>query len=69
MSLKETNHTLHWKTIPKKCKNCSRSIYTIEDNEVIYQCNLFGKFIKDCEIKAGERLLPKPEEILKLENN
>ena len=67
MSLKETLSTQYWNTIPKKCKNCSKSIYTIENGEVYYQCSMFGKFKKDCELKPETRNLLKPEDILKLE--
>ena len=64
MSLKETHSTQHWNTIPKKCKNCRRAIYTVEDGEVYYQCSIFGKFKKECDVVADERELPKPQEIL-----
>jgi hypothetical protein len=67
MSLKETLSTQHWNTIPKKCKNCSKAIFTLEDGEVYYQCSMFGKFKKDCSLEPENRNLPKPEEILKLE--
>jgi hypothetical protein len=65
MSLQQTLHTKNWKLIPRKCKNCSKSIYTIEDGQIYYQCSLFGKFKKECDIKTQQRNLLKPEEILK----
>lgn len=68
MSLKNTHSTQHWNTIPKKCKNCSKAIYTVENGEAYYQCSVFGKFKKDCELNLPQRDLPKPDKILKLEN-
>lgn len=68
MSLKETLSTQHWNTIPKKCKNCIKAIYTIENNEVYYQCSVYGSFKRDCSADMANRNLPKPEEILKMEN-
>lgn len=65
MSLKETKSTTNWKNIPRKCKNCDRAIYTIEDGKVYYQCNLYGSFNKNCEIKINIRSLLKPSEINK----
>lgn len=65
MSLKQTLSTEHWKTIPKKCKNCSKAIYTIENHEVFYQCSIFGSFKKDCKLKSPNRELPKSEDLLK----
>ena len=65
MSLQHTLHTKNWKTIPRKCKNCSKAIFTKEDGEIYYQCSLFGKFKKECEIQTQQRILLKPEEILK----
>jgi hypothetical protein len=44
MSLKATKHTNHWNTIPTKCKNCKKAVYTIEDDKVYYQCSMFGLF-------------------------
>ena len=66
MSLKYTKSTEHWKTIPKKCKNCSKSIYTLEDGQVLYQCSMFGVFKKDCDLKIIEKKesLLKPDEII-----
>lgn len=64
MSLKETDSTQHWNTIPKKCKNCNKAIYTIEDGEVFYQCSIFGKFKKECQLETEEKQLLKPNEIL-----
>lgn len=69
MSLKQTLSTQHWNTISKKCKNCSKAIYTLEDGEVYYQCSVYGKFKKECSLELANRNLPKPEEILKLESN
>lgn len=63
MSLKETLHTEYWNTIPKKCKQCIKSIYTIENEQIYYQCSLFGKFKKECQIETAYRTLPKPEDI------
>ena len=68
MSLKKTFSTEHWNTIPKKCKNCSKAIYTIEGKKFYYQCSLFGKFDKNCDKNLPQRLLLKPEQILKMEN-
>jgi hypothetical protein len=65
MSLKDTASTLSWQTIPKRCKGCKKAIYTVEEDGIRYQCSLFGKFKRDCEIKAPSRDLPKPQEILK----
>lgn len=65
MSLKNTLSTQHWNSIAKKCKNCSKAIYTVEDNEVYYQCSIFGKFKKDCELNVVEKVLLKPQEIIK----
>ena len=65
MSLTKTNSTGHWNTIPKKCKECRKAIYTVENGEVYYQCSVFGKFKKDCTIKTDTRKLPKPSEIIK----
>jgi len=65
MSLKNTKHTGSWKHIPKKCKNCKKAIYTVEEGEVLYQCSLYGSFNKDCEHKIEIRKLPKPSEVLK----
>lgn len=67
MSLKQTLSTQYWNTIPKKCKSCSKAIYTVEDGEVYYQCSIFGKFKKDCTLELSNRNLPKPDDI-KLEN-
>ena len=67
MSLKQTHSTQHWGTISKKCKQCSKAIYTIENDEVYYQCSIFGKFKKDCELEVANKPLPRPEEILKKE--
>ena len=66
MSLRETKSTGHWKTIPKKCKGCSKAIYTKEGHQVLYQCSIFGSFKKDCELEVVERKipLPKPDEII-----
>ncbi len=64
MSLKEADSTQYWKTIPKKCKNCSKAIYTIEDGVVLYQCSLFGQFQKNCKIETTNRKLPSSKEIL-----
>lgn len=64
MSLKETKSTKSHKTIPRKCKSCSCAIYTKEDSEIYYQCNMFGKFKKDCTLITANKVLPKPEEIL-----
>lgn len=64
MSLKETLSTQYWNTIPKKCKGCSKAIYTTEDGEVYYQCSIFGKFKKECELAVPMKNLPKPEDIL-----
>lgn len=61
MSLAKTAATQYWNTIPKKCKECVKAIYTIEDGQAYYQCSLFGKFKKDCTIEAAKRLLPKLE--------
>lgn len=69
MSLAKTLSTQYWNSIPKKCKNCSKSIYTIEDKQVYYQCSMYGKFKKDCELQLITRELPKPQEIIKLEND
>lgn len=71
MSLKNTLSTQHWNTIPKKCKNCSRAIYTIEGDEIHYQCSIYGSFKRDCILNADKRKLPKSEEILSgnLQNN
>jgi len=63
MSLKEASNTQYWNTIPKKCKNCIKAIYTKEENKTYYQCSMYGKFKKDCNLKVQERKLPKPEEI------
>ncbi len=63
MSLKETLSTQYWNNILKKCKNCSKAIYTIENNEVYYHCSMYGKFKKDCNLNLPNRTLPKPEEI------
>ena len=68
MSLKHTLSTQHWNTISKKCKNCSKAIYTLEENEVYYQCSVYGRFKKECDLETENRSLPKPEEILKLES-
>lgn len=68
MSLKQTLSTQHWSAISKKCKNCSKAIYTVEDKQVYYQCSVYGKFKKECSLELPNRNLPKPEEILKLEN-
>lgn len=65
MSLQHAQHTQSWKTIPRKCKNCSRAIYTIEEGQIYYQCSLFGKFKKECSTQTQQRILLKPEEILK----
>lgn len=62
MSLKYTDSTKYWNTIPKKCKNCSKAIYTVE-GEIYYQCSLYGKFKKDCDVEAKKRVLLKPQEI------
>ncbi len=64
MSLKHTLSTQHWNPIPKKCKSCSKAIYTVEDGEVYYQCSIFGKFKKDCELEVPQQDLLKPEDIL-----
>ena len=64
MSLKETHHTEYYNTILKKCKNCFKSIYTIEDGKILYSCSIFGKFKKECALETPQRSLPKPEEIL-----
>lgn len=66
MSLKETASTKYWNTIPKKCKNCIKAIYTVEDTSVYYQCSLFGTFKRDCDVEAADRSLPKPEDILEV---
>jgi len=63
MSLKDTLHTESWKNIPKKCKQCNKAIYTIEENMVYYQCSIYGKFKKECNIETVHRDLPKPEEV------
>lgn len=63
MSLKNTHSTQHWNTIPKKCKNCSKAIYTREGNEIYYQCSIFGQFKRDCSLNTTERKLLKPDEI------
>jgi hypothetical protein len=68
MSLKETLSTQHWNTIPKKCKNCSKAIYTDENGEIHYQCSMYGKFKKECSLELPNRDLPKPDDILKMEN-
>ena len=65
MSLKKTLSTQYWNNIPKKCKNCFKAIYTIENNEIYYQCSIYGSFKKECELKTIERKLPKIEEIKK----
>jgi acetyl-CoA carboxylase beta subunit len=64
MSLKYTHNTQHWNSIPKKCKNCSKAIYTKEKKEIYYQCSLFGKFKRECDVETESRILDKPEEIL-----
>ena len=65
MSLKETKSTQHWPTIPKKCKSCSKAVYTIENNkEIYYQCSLYGIFKKDCKLEFADRKLPKPSELM-----
>lgn len=66
MSLKKTDSTDYWNSIPKKCKNCSKAIYTIEGDEVYYQCSIYGKFKKDCDKDLPQRPLLKPEELLKI---
>jgi len=65
MSLKYTKHTKNWRNIPKKCKNCKKSFYTLEDGEILYSCSIYGSFKKDCEHKIIIRKLLKPSEILK----
>lgn len=69
MSLKNTLSTQYWNAIPKKCKNCAKAIYTLEDDEVFYQCSIFGKFKKECELVVPNQPLLKPEDILKSEND
>lgn len=64
MALKETDHTQHWNSIPKKCKNCVKAIYTVEKKEVYYQCSIFGNFKRECNLQTQERELPKPEKIM-----
>jgi hypothetical protein len=64
MSLRKTLNTSYWNSIPKKCKNCIKAIYTLENGEILYQCSIFGTFKRDCELKVNDRKLPKPEEIL-----
>lgn len=64
MSLKQTLSTKHWNTIPRKCKNCVKAIYTIEDNEVYYQCSIFGSFKRECHTDLLNRCVPKPKDIL-----
>lgn len=64
MSLKETMSTKHWNSISKKCKNCFKAIYTVENNEVYYQCSIYGKFKKDCDLQIVEKELLKPDDIL-----
>lgn len=64
MSIENTKHTKNWKTIPKKCKNCSKAVYVKEDdNKIFYQCSLFGSFKRNCNLEIIEKYLPKPEEI------
>jgi len=54
MSLKKTFHSKSWNSIPKKCKRCIKSIYTVEDDDlVLYQCSLHGKFKRVCEKFTG----------------
>lgn len=64
MSLKDTHSTEYYRTIAKKCRQCAKSIYTIEEGKVLYSCSIFGKFKKECTIETPPRNLPKPEEIL-----
>ena len=64
MSLKETLSTQYWNTIPKKCKNCSKAIYTVENGIVLYQCSLLGQFQKNCKLETTNRKLPNSKEIL-----
>lgn len=64
MSLQHTKSTQHWASIPKKCKNCNRAIFTKEADEIYYQCSVFATFKKDCTLELEERKLLKPEEIL-----
>jgi len=66
MSLKKTLHSKCWKVIPKKCKQCAKATYTIENNEAFYQCSLFGVFKRNCEINAfKEQVLPSSEDIIR----
>ncbi len=67
MSQKYINYTQSWKHIPKKCKNCKKAIYTIEDKEVLYSCSIYGSFKKDCEQKIIIKKLSKPSDVLKQE--
>jgi hypothetical protein len=64
MSLTNTQSTKSWNNIPKKCKGCHKAIYTIEYDDVYYQCSIFGSFKKDCALQIVSRNLPKPKEVL-----
>ena len=63
MSLQHTNSTKHWGSIPKKCKSCSKAIFTKENGEIFFQCSIYGVFKRTCSLKTETRILPKPEEI------
>lgn len=71
MSLKHTLSTQYWNAIPKKCKNCSKAIFTVENDEVFYQCSIHGSFKRECSLELPNRNLPKPEDILNgyIQNN
>lgn len=52
MSLKKTLHSKSWNAIPKKCKQCRKATYTLENNMVLYQCSLYGTFKRQCEVDS-----------------